>query len=400
VDLEYFLLSDTPDFKDLPWQSPIDDWSNLTNRLVRVESGLSRHPIVFVNYEGSIYAIKELPSGIAQKEFNNLLAINKLRLPSVVVVGYGEHKVADSSSTLLITKYLESSIPYLSIFQRSSMDRYRNSILDAMAGLLVQLHLNGIYWGDCSLSNILFRRDAGTLQAYLVDAETVELHDPPLRPTDRHQDLEIMQENIQNDLLYSNISSLIEEYPHSDMGDYIRTRYQALWEEITREIIVKPGEQYRIQDRINSLHQLGFSIKDIEILKDRSGDKLRLRVILTDRNFHRDRLFELTGIVAEDMQARQMMNEIQQLRASISQQTDSSIPLSVAAHNWLKNIYEPVVNELKPILDKKGISYALNDLPEIYCQILENKWYLSEKAHRDIGHHSAVEDYVNRFLTK
>ena len=43
--------------------------------------------------------------------------------------------------------------------------------------LLVRLHLVGFWWGDVSLSNTLFRRDAGAFAAYLVDAETGELHD-------------------------------------------------------------------------------------------------------------------------------------------------------------------------------------------------------------------------------
>ena len=67
--------------------------------------------------------------------------------------------------------------------------------------LLVQLHLAGIYWGDCSLSNTLFRRDAGALQAYLVDAETAEIHPARLSPVLRHHDLEIMVENIDGDLV-------------------------------------------------------------------------------------------------------------------------------------------------------------------------------------------------------
>ena len=65
---------------------------------------------------------------------------------------------------------------------------------NAFAGLLVELHLAGLYWGDCSLSNILWRRDAGAMMAYLVDAERPgdaagafgEVgpgHDPSLGPT-------------------------------------------------------------------------------------------------------------------------------------------------------------------------------------------------------------------------
>jgi hypothetical protein len=395
---KFHLLNDVPDFTDLPWQIDLSEWSRITKRYVLVEYGLSRHPIAFVNYDSSIYAIKELPPRIAQKEFNNLLALNKLRVPAVKAVGFVDNIRQEIHSSLLITSYLESSIPYRSIFIRSSLDRYKKFIFDAMAGLLVQLHLNGVYWGDCSFSNTLFRRDAGTLQAYLVDAETVELHQAPLRPTDRLHDIDLMQENINGELSDINISYLNEQVPSTETGDYIRRRYQELWEEITREIIIKPEEQYRIQDRIVSLNQLGFSIKNVEIIEDESGDKLRLRVNVTDRNFHRDQLFELTGIVAEEMQARQMMNEIQQLRAFISKQNERAIPLSVAGHKWFTEIYEPVIQQVLPLLEKYGTELEFSDPSEIYCQVLENKWYLSEKAQRDIGHIIAVDDYLKRFL--
>ena len=92
-------------------------------------------------------------------------------------------------TNVLITRFLDRSLPYRSLFMRSSLVRYRDHLLDAMAGLMVQLHLNGVYWGDCSLSNTLFRRDAGTLQAYLVDAETSEVYSGYVSPTLRFHDL-------------------------------------------------------------------------------------------------------------------------------------------------------------------------------------------------------------------
>ncbi len=63
-----------------------------------------------------------------------------------------------------------------------------------------RLHLSGVFWGDCSLSNTLLRRDANTLQAYLVDAETTEFINP-LPPAVRYQDLEIMEEIINGELI-------------------------------------------------------------------------------------------------------------------------------------------------------------------------------------------------------
>ena len=76
----------------------------------------------------------------------------------------------------------------------------RDRLRDALANLLVRLHLSGFFWGDCSLSNALFRRDAHKLAAYLVDVETGELHET-LSDGQRTLDLELAEQNIAGELL-------------------------------------------------------------------------------------------------------------------------------------------------------------------------------------------------------
>ena len=78
---------------------------------------------------------------------------------------------------------------------RQASTGYRDRLLDAMALLLVDLHRGGVYWGDCSLANTLFRRDGDRIQAYLVDAETSEVH-PALSDGQRRFDLDILVENV------------------------------------------------------------------------------------------------------------------------------------------------------------------------------------------------------------
>lgn len=381
-----------PDFLDLPWNTPLSKWDEQCTRLEQLPRGLSRHPVVFINYDGRLYAIKELPSGQAEKEYNMLASMLDARLPVVQPVGHVQMENENGLRSALITRYLDHSIPYRSLFMRNSLLRYREHLLDAMAGLLVQLHLAGFFWGDCSLSNTLFRRDAGALRAYLVDAETAEYFPDYFPPATRHSDLEIMQENVSGDLAdLENINLLAEGVPISDTGAYIRLRYQRLWEEITREDIINPEERFRIQERIRALNALGFSVGEVELASTQNGDQLRLRVVVTDRNFHRDQLYGLTGVEAEEQQARKIMNEIQGVKATLSQSHNRSTPLSVAAYHWLENLYTPTMQQLAPLLD--NISQA----PELYCQVLEHKWFLSEKAHRDVGHSAAAQDYLQKF---
>jgi hypothetical protein len=291
--------------------------------------------------------------------------------------------------SVLITRFLDRSLPYRSLFMRRSLLRYRDHLLDAIAGLMVQLHLTGVYWGDCSLSNTLFRRDAGALQAYLVDAETAELHPDIVPPTMRFHDLQIMKENVDGDLAGLGAANLLMDgIPLDDTGASISIRYQNLWEEITRQIIISPNEKYRIQERIQVLNSLGFSIGEVLLESGELGDKLRFQVVVTDRNFHQDQLLGLTGVEAEEMQARLMMNEIHELKATLSQTHNRSTPLSLAAFKWLQEIYLPALDGIRSLFTDDS------DPAELYCQILEHKWYLSEKVEHDVGHQFAIEDFL------
>ncbi len=386
----------SPDFSDLPWQLPLNEWQKNKAHLEEVQRGISRHPVVFANYSGKLFGIKELPINIAQKEYELLSQIYGLQLPCVKPIGYASIRRNFHLSSILFTEYLEASVPYRSLFISNAINRYQTHLLDAISGLLVQLHSNGFYWGDCSLSNILFRRDAGTLQAYLVDAETSEYHLPRLSPMLRYHDLEIMQENILGELSDLQTSDQIElNYPLQETGAYIQLRYRNLWEEITREDVFIENEQFRIQERIRALNSLGFSVKDIELKNEDHGNTLKLRIFVSDRNFHRNQLMEITGLLAEDHQAQQIMNEIYELKAKLTQ-TYPDITLAAVAYHWLEHFYKPVIEKYYSRTDNSQM-HNNTDPIELYCQVLEHKWYLSERAQHDVGHQAAVDDFIANF---
>jgi hypothetical protein len=372
-----------PDFLDLPWHLSLVDWKQACPRLESLPTGLSRHPVLFVNYPEGLYALKELTPELAEKEYLLLRQLEEKHLPVVTSVGH----VTLAHTGILITRYLEHSLPYHSLFQNQSLKGYRNALLDAMASLLVQLHLSGVYWGDCSLSNTLFKRDAGSLQAYLVDAETSEVH-PSLSDNLRSYELDIMEENISGALADLAATGLIPgDYPIFETGAYIRERYDKLWAEINQEEVIRSDETYRIQERIKSLNHLGFSVDEVVLMPSADGKRLKIKASVTDRNFHKDKLHALTGLEAEEYQARKIMNEIQELRAHLSHQTHPHVSLSAAAYRWLHEVYHQLIKALPPTLQD-------TDAHEIYCQILDHKWYLSEKATCDVGHQKALSDYL------
>ncbi|TNF26047.1 MAG: DUF4032 domain-containing protein [Deltaproteobacteria bacterium] len=379
-----------PDFLDLPWHLPLDAWSEVCERVEVLPRGEARHPIVFVDYDGRTYAMKAMPPGKAEHEYQLLREMEERQLPVVTPVGHVAVTTEEGEGSVLVTAYLAYSLPYHSLFLQSALSRYRVHLLDAMAGLLVQLHLAGVYWGDCSLFNALFLRDAGTLQAVLVDAET-SIVSETLSDGTREVDLDLMEENVAGGLLdLVAMGALPEDYPAFDTAADIRRRYDRLWHEISRVDVVSPDEHYRIQERVRALNALGFSVGELALTRaDDERHRLHLRVIVTDRSFNRRLMHSLTGLEVQEQQALQMVNEIQQLRASMAEKKDRSVTLGAAAYRWLATFYGPTVKALRDAAQEA-------EPAELYCQLLEHKWYMSESAHRDVGHRAAVTDLLGR----
>lgn len=382
-----------PDFLDLPWNLDLADWPGKCPRLVQLPRGLSRHEVQFISYGASLYAVKELPEHLAVREYGLLLQMQEKDLPAVEAVGHAKVRRPSDGElvSMLITRFLAGSHPYRTLFLSPGLERYRERLLDALAGLLVRLHLAGVFWGDCSLSNILFRRDAGELGAYLVDAETSEIHET-LSEGQRRLDLMIMGENVGGDLLdISVVTEIPEALKPEEIGENIRRRYEALWQEVTRELLVAPDERWRIPQRVRILNELGFSVAEIAFEASGQGERLRMRTLVTDRDYHRRQLHDLTGLVAQERQAQLMINEIQEFRARISREQKQAVPLTVAAFQWQAEVWEPAVGALRHLLDRQP------DPAELYCQVLEHKWFLSERAGKDVGRDAALADYLSRF---
>ena len=77
-----------PDFLDLPWQLPLSRWPEQCRRIVEVERGLSRHEVLFVSYDGAIYALKELPFRAGEREYELLRELEQHKLPAVAPAGH------------------------------------------------------------------------------------------------------------------------------------------------------------------------------------------------------------------------------------------------------------------------------------------------------------------------
>ena len=160
-----------PALLDLPWDVPLEEWPS--NLLAALPRGISRHIVRFVNLSDRVLAVKEIGPTVAHHEYDRLRDLKRLDAPSVqpvAVITGRESPEGEELNAALITEHLQFSLPYRALFSLSMREDTATRLIDALALLLVRLHLLGFYWGDVSLSNTLFRRDAGEFAAYLVDA--------------------------------------------------------------------------------------------------------------------------------------------------------------------------------------------------------------------------------------
>jgi hypothetical protein len=386
-----------PDFLDLPWERPLIGWEG--QRLVEVARGLHRHVVRFVDYDGRLYALKELPPRVAQREYRLLRRMAEEELPVVDAVGVVSRGADGGLQDVLVTRYLDYSLPYRSLFTHRRPPRdsgdprgLTERLLDALAMLLVRLHLAGFYWGDCSLSNTLFRRDAGALAAYVVDVETGEWH-PKLSNGQRWTDLQIARENVAGGLL--DLQAELDLPPEPDpieTADDLERRYELLWVELTTEEVIRPDERYRIEVRMRRLNELGFDVDEVELVASDGGHRLRFTTSVTEQGHHRRRLFALTGLEAQENQARSLLNDLASFRAALERESGRPVAETVASHRWLTEVFEPTVAAIPDVLATKL------EPAEVFHEVIEHKWFLSEAAGRDVGMDQAVRSYITTVL--
>jgi hypothetical protein len=375
----------------LPWAEPLAEWDD--PRLVEIrQRGISRHVVRFVADSGELYALKSISERLARREYRLLRSLAELNVPAVEVVGIVVDRGAEEDA-ILVTRYLDYSVTYRALFSTPRGGQPADRLLNALVELLARLHLSGFFWGDCSLSNALFRSDAGALEAYLVDAETSEQH-AELTSGQRDWDLELAAERVFGELSDLQAGDLLPpDVDPFDIIDKLQRRYKRLWDELTREEILHPDDQrYRIARRLRRLNDLGFDADEVELLSSPEGTRLRVRTKVAESGQQSRELFRETGIAADENQARRLRNDIASFRGYLEQKARHPVSETVAAHRWLEEVYDPVVAAIPD-----GLRGRLSP-PEIFHEILEHRWYLSEAAGADVGTTAAAQSYFATVL--
>ncbi|MGH9132395.1 MAG: DUF4032 domain-containing protein [Ilumatobacteraceae bacterium] len=376
-----------PAIATFPYTQRLADWDLPDMHRVL---GIHRHVVRLVETPSVSYVVKELPDDLALREYRLLRELADERLPTAEVVAVLTEK-PDQSEGLLITRHLDYSLPYRTLLagRGLSIPYLGDRVLDAMVGLLVRLHLAGFWWGDCSLSNTLFRRDAGALSAYAIDLETAERH-PRLSDGQRLLDLDIATENVAGGLLDLQAGGrLAADIDPWKVSYAIEDSYRQLWAEVTDVDEFDAGELWIVERRLERLHELGFDVGEMELVSTGdAGQRLRLQPRVVEHGYHSERLRNLTGLDTEENQARRLLNDICAFGAQLHETDGRVLPENVVAVRWLDQRFEPVIDAVPADL------FTKLEPAELYHQLLEHRWFLSQQCEHDVTLEKALESYI------
>ena len=395
ASLDLRLRVTSPGLLALPWRRPLGDWDITAIPIRDIPVGPSRHLVRFVETDGRLWALKELPHRVAVREYDVLREMENRSLPAVRVTGVITQE--PEGAAILVTEFLERSWQYRRLLMRipASKAAHRVRLFDAMAALLVDLHRNGIYWGDCSLANTLFTRDGQIIQAWLVDAETAEFH-PALSDGQREMDLEIMRENVAGGLL--DVAASRGEPPEvtAQVFDEVASiieRYSELWVLLHDQPVLGLDDQHQIDSRLRHLNDLGFAVDEVRL--EQAGerepdDTVRMKVAVAGRRFHAAQLLALTGLDVGEGQATVLLNDLRDYRGHLQATSGMEVPEQLAARHWVMDRFTPGVDLAHEAVGRRG------DPIQAYCDLLEVRWLLSEEAGHDIGDEPALDVIAHR----
>ncbi len=393
VRLQFIPRKEPPDLLDLPWDTPLGEWEH--PRLVRMAAGVSRHVVRFVSEGDKVYALKETEPADAEREYAMLRLLAAENLPVVEAVGLVTGRQSAEGRPLgavLVTRYLDYALPFRYLFGTEGGYGIGRRLVDAAVVLLVRIHVEGFYWGDCSLSNLLFRRDAGELMAYLVDAETTTYR-RPLPHGMRHADLELARENIGGGLYDLEAEGLLSpDVDIVELTELLEERYTLLWRELTDSLDIDVRDRHLIEGRIRRLNELGFDVGELIVEHQPGGDRLRVTPALVEEGHHSRQLRRLTGLEVQENQARRLLNDIAAFGAHLARLEGRTVPEAVVAARWIAEVYEPVV-EMIPLELRGRLEPA-----ELFHQLLEHRYYLSEAAGHEVDNETALRAYLASVL--
>jgi hypothetical protein len=378
----------------LPWDQPLESWPE--DPSLTAQRGISRHIVRLVRStpepDSEIYAVKETVEEFAIREYEALKELGLRGAPSVSQIAVVNGRLDADGNELpcaIVTRFLPFSLPYRVVLSGSVTQHEITNMANALAHLLVRLHLLGFWWGDCSLSNTLFRRDADGFAAYLVDAETGEFQ-KHLSNGQREHDLDLARFNVAAELEDLKLAGVL--FPDLDplrASESVITRYRKIWKALSEPQILPANDRHAVEKAMRSLQDIGFAVEEVDVKLAGDQSTLTFTPKLVAPNYHSLRLKELMGLETEEFQAKRILASFDRFR---SREIEKTPDKSEAAQRWLHEVFYKVVDSVPSEL--KG---RVEDA-QLFHEVLEHRWYLGEKSGHDLGLDFATSDYIAQVL--
>lgn len=413
----------------LPWGVPLDEWGARGVAVLSVRKGESRHEVVFVESGGRRYAIKETSPSAAEREIHAYEQARARGAPTLEPVGWvavsgapieagsvgGRPVYLSGDNGYCVTRLAEHALPQSILYRYPFTEPNKRLLWNAIAGLLIELHEAGIYWGDPSLANVLIDLSERRLRAVMADAETAEVVSGPLGEGLRRQDLEAFAESLawqSEDIRLAR--GLTEDTQLITEGDinYVLSRYEALRAErhgaaSQRETFF--GRLVDLERRMERLGALGYaalslggfgalarpSARPALPFADESGPRTELprddiAIAAVRPGWYADRVRELLGERVPRAAAEAIYRQLNVHKYLLSQRAGHDVGMEAAARDWLEQVHQPLMRFLDVYLPGADATRRY----DTYVGILNHTWRLSVGQGRAASIEEGAMDYA------
>ena len=389
--LQLLAAPSDPALLDLPWGTPLEDWP--PDQLVALPRGLSRHVVRFVRLGEAVYAVKEIAENAALREYGLLRQLERREMPAVEAVAVVSGRVDDRA----IRWTRPSSPGTCSSRCPTARCSPRRCAATRPTGCSTPSPRCSCGCTPPGSTGATARSPTRCSGATPVRSRRTSSMPRPASCTARCRTVSVGTTSSWP-APTSPVSCSTWKPAASCTPRSTRSRPRTWWPRATATCgrscsgseTFDTGERYRIDQRIRRLNELGFDVAELNIVTDIDGRTVQLEPKVVDAGHHSRRLLRLTGLDVEENQARRLLNDLDAYRAAKDVQGESE---EIVAHRWVDDSFEPVVRAVPKDLRGKL------EPAEIFHEVLEHRWFLSEREGRDVGLLPAARSYVADVLT-
>lgn len=186
-----------------------------------------------------------------------------------------------------------------------------------------------------------------------------------------------------------------------DVRYYRLRRIMEKGEVVPPIIVYKVGNEYYVLDgnhRVAIAKELGIEFIDAEVTEFFPSERKESRT-LRKKRIEFENQTGLKGIdLTEPRHYDTFINYIHDYAQQMELFLKRKVNIKEAALNWFLSVYTPAVQSIV----EKGLedAYQGKTLGDIFCFILDYKWYRSQKEGYDIGFDNAMQGFIQEILGK